>query len=118
MSRRDGRRRQAAVGRPVTFAAVEREPLITLEAIGLKTLSELYELNPVEIVKRMDERNVPVHPGDAFLAVLLLRGVEDLRQATLTLDKSTDRLAKLTRVLVALTVALLVVAVVTLVIAS
>lgn len=97
---------------------MEREPLITLEAIGLKTLSELYELDPVEIVKLMDERNVPVNPGDAFLAVLLLRGVEDLRQATLTLDRSTERLAMLTRVLVGLTIALLVAAVVTLIVAG
>jgi hypothetical protein len=97
---------------------VEREPLVTLEAVGLKTLSELYELDPAEVVKRMDEGNVPVNPGDAFLAVLLLRGVHDLREATLDLDKSTERLARLTRALVGLTVALLVVAATTLVVAS
>ena len=50
---------------------MERAPLITLEAIGLKRLSELYELDPDEVVKRMDERNVPLNSGDAFLAVVV-----------------------------------------------
>jgi hypothetical protein len=47
---------------------------VTLESIGLKTWAELYELDTSEVVRRMGERNVPLHAGDAFLAILVLRG--------------------------------------------
>lgn len=59
------------MGSAYLLPLVERAPLITLEAIGLKRLSELYELDPDEVVKRMDERNVPLNSGDAFLAVVV-----------------------------------------------
>jgi hypothetical protein len=93
---------------------VARAPIITLEAIGLTRLSELYELDPDEVVKLMDERNVPLNPGDAFLAVVVLRAIRDLRKATLDLDESTARLATLTWVLVGLTIALVLLGVATL----
>jgi len=75
---------------------------VTLESIGLSSWSELYALDTAEVVRRMDEKNVPLHPGDAFLAVTVLRGVSDLREATDALDRGTARLVHLTWALLAL----------------
>lgn len=85
------------------------ETPITLESVGLSTWSELYALDSAEIVRLMDEKKVPLHPGDAFLAVAVLRGVFDLREATLALDRSTHRLLSLTVLLAVVALATLVV---------
>jgi hypothetical protein len=87
---------------------------VTLESIGVTSWSELYALDTAEVVKRMDEKNVPLHPGDAFLAVMVLRGVSELREATDALDRGTARLVHLTWALLALTVASVAIAVVAL----
>jgi hypothetical protein len=47
---------------------------------------------------------VPLHAGDAFLAVLVLRAVADLADATKRLEKATNRLVWLTLALVVATV--------------
>ena len=102
---------------------------ITLENIGLKTWQELYELDPAETIRRMSEHYVPLHAGDAFLAVLVVRGISDLGHATDRLEKSSRRieassrqleagttwLIRLTWALAALAVASVVIAVIALV---
>ncbi len=65
---------------------------ITLENIGLKTWQELYELEPAETIQRMSEKYVPLHAGDAFLAVLVVRAITNLIGATGHLEASTQRI--------------------------
>jgi hypothetical protein len=77
---------------------------VLLEAVGVKTYSQLYALPATEVVKRLDDKAVPVHKGDAFLAVLVLRAVADLADATKRLEKATNRLVWLTLALVVATV--------------
>ncbi len=59
---------------------------ITLEAMGLESWEELYDLDSREVLRRMSERSVPLHAGDAFLAVLVLRTVADLAAASIRLE--------------------------------
>jgi hypothetical protein len=66
-------------------------PPITLEAIGLNTYRELYALDTAEALRRIDDKRVPLHPGDAFLAVLVLRGVAELRHSAEHLDAAGRR---------------------------
>jgi hypothetical protein len=68
------------------FARVERPIPITLEAAGVRTYAELYDLPTDDVVRRLDEKQVPLHPGDAFLAVMLLRAVVELRKSAERLD--------------------------------
>jgi hypothetical protein len=84
---------------------------VTLESIGVRNWSELYALDTAEILRRMDEKNVPLHPGDAFLAITVLRGVSDLQKATAALDRGTARLVHLTWALLALAVTSVILAV-------
>jgi hypothetical protein len=77
---------------------------ITLESLKLESFSQLYAMPSKEVVEKLDE--VPLHAGDAFLAVVVLRAVGDLTAAT-------KQLEKLSWVLIALTVALVFLAVVT-----
>jgi hypothetical protein len=84
-------------------------PPITLEAIGLNSWAELYALDSAELVEKLGR--VPLHAGDAFIAVMVLRGVADLRKATEALDRSTEQLINLTRALFAVAIISLIVAV-------
>jgi hypothetical protein len=59
---------------------------VTLEALGLRSLSDLYNADTDEIVASLDK--VPLHEGDAFLAVLVLRAVNDLRVSAERLDRT------------------------------
>ena len=68
------------------------ETPITLETIGLETWQQLYELKPDETIRRMSEKYVPLHPGDAFLAVLIIRAVTDLILATNQIEESSKRI--------------------------
>jgi hypothetical protein len=78
------------VGRPVT-----------LDAVDVDSYSELLALSPAEVVRRLDKKDeVPLHEGDAFLAVLVLRAVGDLADATKRLERATYLLLALTVVLV------------------
>lgn len=61
-------------------------PPITLEALGLETWDQLYAMDPKTVIARMSEKDVPVHAGDAFLAVLVVRSVVDLAAASSRLD--------------------------------
>jgi hypothetical protein len=67
---------------------------VTLETVGVESYSQLYAL----------PTTVPLHAGDAFLAVLVLRAVADLADATKRLEKATNCLVWLTLVLVVATV--------------
>lgn len=79
---------------------------VPLAAVGVKSYSELHALPTAEVVRRLDERAVvPLHEGDAFLAVLVLRAVADLADASKRLERATNRLLALTAVLVEVTVA-------------
>jgi hypothetical protein len=76
---------------------------VTLEAVKVKTYSELFALEPDEVLRRLDAGSVPLHEGDALLAVLVLRSVADLASASKRLETATNRLLLLTGVLVAVT---------------
>jgi hypothetical protein len=76
---------------------------VPLEAVEVTSYSELFSLPTAEVVQRLDARTeVPLHEGDAFLAVLVLRAVADLSDATKRLEKATYLLLVLTGVLVVL----------------
>jgi hypothetical protein len=76
-----------------------------LAAVKVKSYSELLELPPAEVVHRLDQQpEVPLHAGDAFLAVLVLRAVGDLADATKRLERVTYLLLILTAVLVVVAV--------------
>jgi hypothetical protein len=92
-----------------------REVPITLETAGVNSYAELAALSTDEVLRRLDDRDVPIHPGDAFLAVILLRGVIELREATRQLEVGTRRVVRLTWALVAVAVITLGVAVIALV---
>ncbi len=62
---------------------------VVLEAVGVDSYAELGALDTAEVIRRMDERNAPLHPGDAFLAVLVLRGVAELGQSAKRLDRAS-----------------------------
>ena len=96
---------------------------VTLEAAGVSTYSQLHALSTDEVIKRLDEHrerggDVPLHEGDAFLAVLVLRAVADLGDASKRLETATHRLVWLTRALVAVAVIALAVSLVALVVNS
>jgi uncharacterized membrane protein len=91
------------------------DPPITLEAIGLESWQQLYELDPAEVIERIDR--APLHPGDAFLTVLQLRAAADTRQSVEALDAGTKALERATWILVALGVVSLLVALAALIVA-
>jgi hypothetical protein len=78
-------------------------PPVTLETAGIENYSELYAMPTADVLKRLDEKNVPLHEGDAFLAVLVLRAVADLADASKRLERTTNRLLWLTAALVIVT---------------
>jgi hypothetical protein len=80
----------------------ERVP-VTLESINLDSFSQLYALPSEKVVEKLDK--VPLHEGDAFLAVVVLRAVGDLAAATKRLEKLTWALVGLSVALVALAIA-------------
>jgi len=76
---------------------------VSLEAVGVEKYSQLYALSTAEVINRLDEKAMPLHEGDAFLAVLVLRGVADLADASKRLERATNRLLWLTAALVVVT---------------
>lgn len=63
---------------------------ITLEALGLKSWDELYALDPADAIRTLSQRDVPLHPGDAFLAILAVKAVADLGTAARRLDEAAS----------------------------
>lgn len=57
-----------------------------LDAVGVQSYAELVELNTEEVIRRLDEHQPPLHPSDAFLAVLVLSAVSELRETAKALD--------------------------------
>jgi hypothetical protein len=87
-------------------------PDVVLEAVGVKSYSELAALSTAEVIRRMDERRPALHPGDAFLSA-----VTELRETTKSLDaakrgfeRATIALAAAGVLLTAATVVLAIVA--------
>ena len=52
---------------------------------------ELFKLDTIEAIRRMDKQSAPLHAGDAFLAVMVLRGVSELRESAERLDRASRR---------------------------
>jgi hypothetical protein len=79
---------------------------VTLEAVGVNSYSELLALPASEVLRRLDAKpEVPLHEGDAFLAVVVLRAVGDLAAASKRLERATYALLLLTLVLVIIALA-------------
>jgi hypothetical protein len=82
-------------------------PSVVLEAIGgVGSYAELAALGTDEVIRRMDERNPPLHPGDAFIAVMALAAVSELRETTVALDAAKRGFERATIVLAVLGVIL------------
>jgi hypothetical protein len=87
------------------YASLMGHTPVTLEAVKVNSYAELFALPPAEVLQRLDAGSgVPLHEGDAFLAVLVLRSVADLSDASTRLERATKRLLALTAVLVLVTV--------------
>lgn len=67
-----------------------------LTSAGFKSWDELYNTDHLEVLRRMDEREIAVAPSDAFLAILVLRSVADLAAASRRLESLNQRLERLT----------------------
>jgi hypothetical protein len=78
---------------------------VVLEAVGVNSYSELMALDVDEVVRLMDERKAPLHPGDAFLAVLVLKAVSDLTETSRALDRARKGFERATLVLALVAVA-------------
>jgi hypothetical protein len=51
---------------------------IPLETLELDGYSDLYAMPTAEALRKLDEKAAPLHEGDAFLGVLVLRAVKEL----------------------------------------
>jgi hypothetical protein len=71
-----------------------RSGQVVLEAMGVKSYADLAKLDADEVVRRLDAQDVPLHPGDKALGVLVLAALADLRRATERLDHATSRLER------------------------
>jgi hypothetical protein len=86
-------------GRPTsvprgTLSSVSELP-VTLEAAGVKSYAELYALPLGDVLQRLDEgAGRTLHPGDAFLAVVVLRAVAELGESTRRLDAARKGLER------------------------
>jgi hypothetical protein len=67
---------------------------VVLEAFGVKSFSELAAPDSEKVIRRLDAKDVPLHPGDKALAVLVLAARADLRRATERLDRASGRLER------------------------
>jgi hypothetical protein len=81
-------------------------PSVVLEAVGVMSYAELSALGSDEVIRRLDERNPPLHPADAFLAVIVLSALSELRETTKSLDAARRGFERATIVLAALGVIL------------
>lgn len=64
---------------------------VTLEAAGVKSYAELFALPLDDVMDRLDTARDTLHPGDAFLAVIVLRAVVELRDSAVRLDNARVR---------------------------
>jgi hypothetical protein len=69
-----------------------RSGQVVLEAMGVKSYADLGQLDAEEVMRRLDAQDVPLHPGDKALAVIVLAALADLRRATDRLDRTSTRL--------------------------
>lgn len=73
----------------------DRERLDTiLTSLGFTSFSELAETAPEEVVRRIDAVNPapPVNAADAFLGVMVVSAVAELRKSAERLDDARKRL--------------------------
>jgi len=78
----------------------------------VQSYAELVELGTEEVIRRLDEHQPPLHPSDAFLAVLVLSAVSELRETAKALDAARRGFERATLVLAALGVIVAVVGVI------
>ncbi|HEY6761090.1 MAG TPA: hypothetical protein VI318_16450 [Baekduia sp.] len=67
---------------------------VVLEAFNVRSFAELAALDSEEVIRRLDAQEVPLHPGDKALTVLVLAALADLRRATERLDRASGRLER------------------------
>lgn len=81
---------------------------IVLDAVGVKSYADLAALGTDEVIRRLDNRRqyVPINPGDAFLAVIVLAAVSDLRETSKSLDAAKRGFERATIILASLAVIL------------
>jgi len=85
-----------------------------LNEMGLDSWAALFATDTAEVIRLMDEKSPSVHPGDAFLGVLVVRSVADLEAASERLERLTWWLKWLTWALAVMAACTLVVAIVAL----
>jgi cytoskeletal protein RodZ len=81
-------------------------PSVALEAVGVRSYAELAALGTEEVIRRLDDRKPPLHPAEAFLAVMVLSALSELRETTKSLDAAKRGFERATIVLAALGVIL------------
>ncbi|MBB4663024.1 hypothetical protein [Conexibacter arvalis] len=69
-------------------------PHATLEALNLRSYEELHQLPVGEIIANL--HRVPLHDGDAFLAVLAVRALSELSDTTAAVGRAVDELHRTT----------------------
>ena len=92
-------------------------PSVVLEAVGVGSYAELSALGTDEVIRRLDERKPPLHPADAFLAVLVLSALSELRETTKSLDAAKRGFERATIALAAVGVILTAAAVIVAIVA-
>ena len=90
---------------------------IFIKQLGLDSHRELYELDPEKVVDGLDEMDIDIQSGDAFLTVVQLRANADIRKSVGALEAGTKALERATWILVVLGIASLLVAAAALVVA-
>jgi hypothetical protein len=80
---------EVTVRRSRDLDAVSTYPSVVLEAVGVQSYAELAALGTEEVVRRLDDRKPPLHPADAFLAVMVLSALSELRETTKALDSAS-----------------------------
>ena len=64
---------------------------IFIKQLGLDSHRELYELDPEKVVDGLDEMDIDIQSGDAFLTVVQLRANADIRKSVGALEAGTKQ---------------------------
>jgi hypothetical protein len=73
-----------------------------LDRIGIESFAALAAMDADEVIRRLDEKQPPIHTADAFLAVMVIAAVRDLRRTTEELDAAKRSFGRATLVLAVL----------------
>jgi hypothetical protein len=71
---------------------------VSLDAMGVKTVAELLALPTAEIAARLGK--APFPPSEKLIGAVLLRAVDDLRESTADLARSSRQMDEKTKTLV------------------